>query len=299
MLKEGISGFCMALADSVPGVSGGTVAFIMGFYDQFIGSIDRLVFGRKKEKKKALGYLAKLGIGWAIGMVLAVLLLSALFDSKIYTVSSLFIGFIAGSIPLIIKEEKESFRQVGKGILFCLGGILLVAGITWLNGRTGNASMDLGQFSIGLGAELFLIGMVAISAMFLPGISGSTLLLIFGAYIPVITAIRGILGFQLKYFPALVFFGLGILTGAVTVVKGIKICLEKFRTQAVYTILGMMIGSFYAILQGPTTLAVPKAALGLSNFQPLACLVGVALVLGMQVAKERDKNRGEKNVSRT
>ena len=158
--------------------------------------------------------------------------------------------------------------------------------------------MDLGQFSIGLGLELFLIGMVAISAMFLPGISGSTLLLIFGAYIPVITAVRGILGLQLKYFPALVFFGLGILTGAVTVVKGIKICLEKFRTQAVYTILGMMIGSFYAILQGPTTLAVPKAALGLSNFQPVACLIGVALVLGMQVAKERDRNRGEKYVSR-
>lgn len=48
--------------------------------------------------------------------------------------------------------------------------------------------MDLGQFSIGLGIKLFLIGMIAISAMFLPGISGSTLLLILGAYMPVISA---------------------------------------------------------------------------------------------------------------
>ena len=84
MLKEGINGFCMALADSVPGVSGGTVAFILGFYDQFIGSIYNFAFGKMKEKKSALGYLVKLGIGWAVGMVLAVLVLSALFESQIY-----------------------------------------------------------------------------------------------------------------------------------------------------------------------------------------------------------------------
>ena len=44
MLKEGINGFCMALADSVPGVSGGTVAFIMGFYDKFIGAVPNIAF---------------------------------------------------------------------------------------------------------------------------------------------------------------------------------------------------------------------------------------------------------------
>lgn len=52
MLKNGFHGFCMALADSVPGVSGGTVAFIMGFYDQFIGAINDLVFGSMKEKRQ-------------------------------------------------------------------------------------------------------------------------------------------------------------------------------------------------------------------------------------------------------
>ena len=105
MLKEGINGFCMALADSVPGVSGGTVAFIMGFYDRFIGSIHDLAFGKMREKKSALRYLVKLGMGWVIGMAMAVVVLSALFESHIYAVSSLFIGFIAGAIPLIIKEE--------------------------------------------------------------------------------------------------------------------------------------------------------------------------------------------------
>ena len=289
MIKEIINGFCMALADSVPGVSGGTVAFIMGFYVKFIGSLNDLVFGNMQEKKNALRYLIKLGAGWIMGMVLAVIALSALFESHIYIISSLFIGFIAGSIPLVILEEKQSFCRVKEGIVFGFLGVLVVVGITWMNGKIGSSAMDLGQFSIGLGIKLFFIGMIAISAMFLPGISGSTLLLIFGAYIPVITAVRGVLGLQLVYVPALMFFGFGVLAGAVTVVKGIRFCLEHYRTQSVYAIIGMMIGSFYAIVMGPTTFKVPKEALNFGNFSFLACVLGIALVLGMQVMKRKSK----------
>ena len=292
MFKEGMNGFCMALADSVPGVSGGTVAFIMGFYDRFIGSIHDLAFGKMKEKKAALVYLAKLGVGWIIGMVMAVIILSALFESHIYAVSSLFIGFIAGAIPLIVKEEKESMKEVSKGILFCLIGIMLVVGITWVNGSVGSALMNLGEFSIGVAIKLFFIGMIAISAMFLPGISGSTLLLIFGAYIPVITAVKGILSLDFSYVPCMLFFGCGVLTGTVTVVKAIKVCLENYRTKTVYMILGMMIGSFYAIIMGPTTLEVPQGALNLGNFQIVSAAIGVALVLGMQMIKERSGING-------
>lgn len=293
MLREGINGFCMALADSVPGVSGGTVAFIMGFYDRFIGSIHDLVFGRREEKKDALWYLMKLGVGWATGMLLAVAVLSALFESHIYVVSSLFIGFIAGAIPLIVKEERQSLRENRRGILFGLLGMLAVAGITWANGRVYSVSMDLGQFSVGLGIRLFLIGMIAISAMFLPGISGSTLLLILGAYIPVITAVKGVLSFELSYIPCLIFFGCGVLTGSVTVVKGIRVCLERFRTQTIYMILGMMIGSFYAIVMGPTTLETPQAALSPGSFHIAAAVAGAALVYGMQKIKERSVGNGD------
>lgn len=156
--------------------------------------------------------------------------------------------------------------------------------------------MDLSQFSIGRGIQLFFIGMIAISAMFLPGISGSTLLLIFGAYIPVISAVRGFMGLDFSYFPCLLFFGFGVLAGAATVVKVIKVCLERFRPQAVYMILGMMLGSFYAIIQGPTTLEIPKAAINFGNFQVLPCLVGAALVAGMQIIKERSVKRQKKAV---
>lgn len=291
MLKEGINGFCMALADSVPGVSGGTVAFIMGFYDRFIGSIHNLAFGKMNEKKSALIYLAKLGVGWMIGMVMAVVVLSALFERYIYAVSSLFIGFIGAAIPLIVKEEKENFREIRKGVLFCMIGIVLVVGITWANGKIGGVYMDMGQFSIGSAVKLFFIGMIAISAMFLPGISGSTLLLVFGAYIPVITAVKGVISLDLSYVPCLMFFGCGVLAGAMTVVKAIKVCLEKFRPQTVYMILGMMIGSFYAIIMGPTTLEMPKEALILGNFHIITAIVGVVLILGMQMIKEKRQQK--------
>ena len=264
MIKEAIGGFCMALADSVPGVSGGTVAFIMGFYDQFIGSVHDLAFGKMEDKKKAIAY-------------------------HIYVVSSLFIGFIAGASPLIIREERDGFKQFGKGILFLILGIVLVAGITWLNGRAGTSSMDLSHFQLGNAIKLFFIGMIAISAMFLPGISGSTLLLIFGVYIPVISAIRAALGLQLSYVPNLFFFGLGIVAGACSVVKIIKVCLERFRPQTLYCIVGMMVGSFYAIVMGPTTLEEAQAPLAFSSFHWIAGIIGLALVLGMQFAKEKGK----------
>ena len=286
MIKEGASGFCMALADSVPGVSGGTIAFIMGFYDQFIGSIHGLVFGSVKEKKEAFRYLIKLGVGWILGMGMAAVLLSSLFESHIYVVSSVFIGFIAGSIPVVIREEDRSFRRPEKGFLFLCIGIFLVVLITWLNGKIGASSVNLGSISLPLALKLFFVGMIAISAMFLPGISGSTLLLIFGMYIPVINGVKSLLSMDFSCFPSLVIFGFGVMTGAVTVVKIIQICLEKFRVQTMFMILGMMIGSFYAIVMGPTTLEIAQPALSFQNFNIIAAVIGLGLVLGMHALKE-------------
>ena len=292
MLREGINGFCMALADSVPGVSGGTVAFIMGFYDKFIGSIHDLVFGRREEKKSALLYLAKLGVGWVVGMLLAVAVLSSLFESHIYVVSSLFFGFVLGAVPLIVEEELKCLKKAPQGFIFTLLGMAVVVGITVANGKSGAVAMNLAQFSVPSAVKLFFIGMAAISAMFLPGISGSTLLLISGAYIPVIMAVKGVLSLDFSYIPSLTFFGCGVLVGAATVVKAIKACLEKFRSQTVYLILGMMIGSLYAIGMGPVTLEIPQAPLDIDNFSLVPAILGVVLVYGMQIIKERSVRNG-------
>ena len=81
-LVQFIRGFCMALADSVPGVSGGTVAFLLGFYDQFIDSIDDLITGSREKKKAALFFLIKLGTGWVCGMILAILILASVISMQ-------------------------------------------------------------------------------------------------------------------------------------------------------------------------------------------------------------------------
>ena len=88
-------------------------------------------------------YLAKLGVGWIIGMGMAVVVLLALFESNIYIVSPLFIGFVGGAIPLIVKEEKSSLRDALKRFLFCLLGIAVVMGITWANSKSCSVVMNL------------------------------------------------------------------------------------------------------------------------------------------------------------
>lgn len=127
-----IQGFSMALADSVPGVSGGTIAFVLGFYDKFINSLNALI-SKNGDKKDAIKFLIKLGIGWLIGMASASLILSNLFETHIYQISSLFIGFIIFAIPLIIKEEKENLKGKYKWLIFTVIGIVIVSVITYLN----------------------------------------------------------------------------------------------------------------------------------------------------------------------
>lgn len=287
MIKTAIHGFCMALADSVPGVSGGTIAFIMGFYDNFIGSIHDIAFGNFHKKREAFFYLAKLGVGWIIGMILAILALAAIFESQIYMISSAFIGFILCAIPLILRDEKETLAGQRKASIFLVFGLLLVVAISYFNTGSNGMGTDLTALTLGKGIYLFVVGMIAISAMFLPGISGSTLLLIFGLYIPIVSAVKEILNFNLDYFPAVFVFGLGVLTGAATVVKVIKVCLERFRPQTVYAIIGMMIGSIYAIIMGPTTLEIPQPAMTLSNFHVLAYILGGCLILALQIGREK------------
>ena len=280
-------GFCMALADSVPGVSGGTIAFILGFYDKFINSLDKLVYGKKNDKIEALKFLIKLGIGWVIGMGSAIIILTKLFESNIYEISSLFLGFILLSIPLIIKTEKDSLKGKYYNIIFLIIGVLIVSLITYFNPMSGSEKViDITHINIGLGIYIFIAGCVAISAMVLPGISGSTLLLIFGLYVPIMTSIKSLMKLDFSYLPVVLIFGIGVLVGVISIIKLVKVCLEKFRSQTIYLIIGLMIGSLYAIVMGPTTLEVPKKHLDFDTFNILFFIIGILIIFGLEQVKK-------------
>lgn len=150
---------------------------------------------------------------------------------------------------MIIKEEKENVKGKYKNLIFTLIGIIIVSAIKYFNPQTGSgANIDITSPNIGLLIYVFIAGMIAISAMILPGISGSTLLLIFGLYMPIITGIKETLHFNLSYIPVLFVFGLGIIAGIALIIKAVKKALEKYRSQTIYLIIGLMIGSIYAII---------------------------------------------------
>ena len=84
---------------------------LLGFYERFVDSLDDLISGTKEKRIAALRYLIKLGIGWGIGFLSAVLVLANVFESHIYLISSLFMGFIIFAIPVVILEEKQCLKE--------------------------------------------------------------------------------------------------------------------------------------------------------------------------------------------
>ena len=239
-------------------------------------------------RKTAFLFLVKLGVGWVIGFCMSVLILSSLFEAHIYRISSLFLGLTLFAIPMVIREEREVLKGRYGNTVFTLMGVLLVFCITYFNPSGGEGiHVSVEHLSLGLVVYVFFTAMFAITAMVLPGISGSTLLLIFGLYVPIIGAVKEFLHMNMDYFPILMVFGLGVVTGIVGIIKIIKMCLERFRSQTIYTIIGLMTGSLYAITMGPTTLDVPKAPMSPSTFSILFFILGGVILAGLELLKAR------------
>ena len=278
----------MALADSVPGVSGGTVAFILGFYDNFVNALNNLISSDKIGRINALKFLTKIGIGWVVGFILSVLFITSIFEKNIYEINSLFLGFIIASIPIIVKSEKKTLASNYKNIIFLIIGIIVVCGLTYFNPITSKGhsfSVRADNLSVAFGAYIFISGMIAISAMVLPGISGSTILLIFGLYTPILNAIKQVLKFNFEYLPSIIIFGFGIIAGILLTVRVVRSLLRKFRAQTIYCIIGLMIGSIYAVIMGPTSLEIPREPMSLATFSIVFFAIGCTLVPALEKLK--------------
>lgn len=284
----------MALADSVPGVSGGTVAFILGFYDDFVNSLNNIISGDKIDRISALRFLSKIGIGWIVGFILSVLFITYIFEKNIYEISSLFLGFITASIPLIAKSEQKTLSKNKKNIVFLIIGIIIVCTMTYFNpvkNSSQSFSVNIDNLNIWFIGYIFIAGMIAISAMVLPGISGSTILLIFGLYAPMLTAIKQVLKLDFGYLPGIVIFSFGILVGVFATVRSVRYLLRTFRPQTIYCIIGLMIGSIYAVIMGPTSLEVSKLPMSISTFSIVFFAIGCILVPTLEMLKSVLKNK--------
>ena len=294
-----IRGFCMALADSVPGVSGGTIAFILGFYDDFVNSLNNLISSDKKGRITALKFLSKIGIGWIVGFILSVSFITSIFEKNIYQISSLFLGFIISSIPLMVKSERKILIGNKRNAIFLIIGIIVVVAMTYFNPVTNigqSFSLKSENLNLLFMAYIFISGMVAISAMVLPGISGSTILLIFGLYAPILTAIEQIIRLKFNYLPSILIFGSGILIGILITVRIVRYLLRSFRSQTIYCIIGLMVGSIYSVIMGPMSLEVSKAPMNLSTFNIVFFAIGCILVPLLEKLKDVLKNKSTEDL---
>ena len=289
-----IRGFCMALADSVPGVSGGTIAFILGFYDDFVNSLNNLISSNKLGRINAFKFLAKIGVGWIVGFILSVLFITNIFEKNIYEINSLFLGFIISSIPLIVKSERKTLKNNKRNSIFLIIGIIIVGAMTYFNPVTSSGQSfsvkyeNLNPLFIGY---IFISGLIAISVMVLPGISGSTILLIFGLYAPILNGVKEILKLNFEYLPGVFIFGFGVILGVLLTVRVVRHLLRNFRSQTIYCIIGLMLGSIYSVIMGPTSLEIPRPPMSVQSFSIIFFIIGCTLVPALEKLKDVLKNK--------
>lgn len=276
----------MAIADSVPGVSGGTIAYIMKKYELLFKHINAVL--KLDFNKESINFLLKLGSGWIIGFISAIFVITSIFESHIYQISSLFLGFIIISIFIIIRQEREHLDP--KLIIYTLLGFAIVVLLVIFQ-NTGAITLSANNLNIGSYIYIFIVGAAAISAMLLPGVSGSAVLMIFGVYFLVIDSIHKFLTFDFSALPVLIALGLGILFGAVGAVKTISHLFETKRAQMIHLIIGLLLGSIIAIIYGPTSIeSQVLAPLSISTFSLIFFLIGIGLIalLEFGLNKEQD-----------
>ena len=156
---------------------------------------------------------------------------------------------------------------------FALLGMAVVVGLTLLRGSSALGSVSFASLSPLSLLYIFLSGAVAITAMVLLGILGSSILLIAGVYLPAIQAVRSFLHMELSVLPGLFALGFGVLAGVALSIHAIRTALHKYRSEMVWLILGLMLGSLYAIVYGAVNLTVPLPPMSLVTFDAPAPLL--------------------------
>ena len=231
-------GMAMGAADIVPGVSGGTIAFISGICDRLLGAINSIklsVFKTIRTQGFAAAWKeidATFLVFLLGGMLTSIVLLSAPIKYALayhpVLLWSFFFGLVLASIWLVGKQIKK--YNLVTILLFLIGGIFAF----WIT------TLEILQGSGNL-FYLFLSGSIAICAMILPGISGAFILLVLGVYHLIINAVHE------KNIQILAIFGMGCIVGLLSFSRALKWLLTRKRTQTLAVLTGFLLGSLNKI----------------------------------------------------
>ncbi len=244
-----LKGFAMGTSDLVPGVSGGTIALLLGIYNQFIASISG-IFSRRFWP--SFTFLIPI----IIGMLLAMGSLSNLFNYLLsqHHIPTMFFfgGLIIGIVPYLLKISNYKTSFTTKHYMMVIAGIAILIVITLMNNGDKHAGETL-TLSTGLIIKYFIAGMCASSAMLLPGISGSFMLLVFGVYGTVMLAISEVVKLNFAGLPILLAVGFGVLAGFIISSKIIQYFLTHHKLMTFALIIGFVVGSLFAVFPGLPT----------------------------------------------
>ena len=242
-----LKGMAMGAADVVPGVSGGTIAFISGIYEELIGTLNNINFlllkhlktqGLKSTWKKANGpFLLALLLGVFVSIVSLAKGVEWVLEHHPILLWSFFFGLILSSIIYFGKQIKTTTKDFKIFIAMAIGAAIAYL-ITTINP---SVASDTNLF-------LFFAGALAICAMILPGISGAFILVIIGAYAPVLEAINS------RNLKTILIFGAGAVVGLLSFSKLLKWLFEKYHRMTLAVITGFMIGSLNKIWPWKTAL---------------------------------------------
>ncbi|MEB6045884.1 DUF368 domain-containing protein [Staphylococcus xylosus] len=239
-------GFAMGTTDLVPGVSGGTIALLLGIYDDFIRSISGIFSKRFWESLK---FLIPIGLGMVIAIGVLSKLINYLLSTHTVPTMFFFVGLIGGIIPYLLKTSKFKQTFSIQHYILLLLGIVIIVVITLLNNGDKHAGETL-SLNSGLIIKYFIAGMCASSAMLLPGISGSFMLLVFGVYGTVMFAISEFMSLNFAAIPVLLTVGLGVICGFLFSSKLIQYLLSYYTFLTYALIIGFVVGSLYAVFPG-------------------------------------------------
>ena len=241
-----LKGLAMGAADVVPGVSGGTIAFISGIYEELLESIASVNFntikllkteGIKSVWKQVNGnFLVALMSGIAISIVSLAKLISWLLENEPILLWSFFFGLVLASILFI---GKQITKWKALTVIIFLGGAILAYYITTLTPLISESTSPL---------YLFLAGSLAICAMILPGISGAFILVLLGAYKPVLDAIHN------KDFKIIALFAAGAIIGLLSFSRVLKWLFHHHKNLTLAVLTGFVLGSLNKIWPWKETL---------------------------------------------
>lgn len=248
-----LKGFAMGTSDLVPGVSGGTIALLLGIYNQFIASISG-IFSRRFWP--SFTFLIPI----IIGMLLAMGSLSNLFNYLLsqHHIPTMFFfgGLIIGIVPYLLKISNYKTSFTTKHYMMVIAGIAILIVITLMNNGDKHAGETF-TLSTSLIIKYFIAGMCASSAMLLPGISGSFMLLVFGVYGTVMLAISEVVKLNFAGLPILLAVGFGVLAGFIISSKIIQYFLTHHKLMTFALIIGFVVGSLFAVFPGlPTNIVM-------------------------------------------